>query len=405
MHKSWIVTTFINFSIAAIFGLLLRAAFIWDISFVNYNFFLHAHSHIAMLGWVYLAIYSLFVDCFIPEEKRKKSIFSRLFWFTQMSVVGMMISFPLQGYAAFSITFSTLHIIASYIFAILIWRNLDKTNLGNVLLIRTSLLMMILSTIGIWLLGPAISMGFKSSPIYLLLIQFYLHFQFNGWFVIAILALFIHLINRWRISIEIKKIKWFLFLYLLSVVTTYFHVLGWAYNKPFLYLINSIGVVLQIVSFTVLFSNSYPLIWSEFKDRKGLNKSLFVFAIISFGFKLLLQLGLVIPSIAEVSTAVRNFMIGYIHLVMLGFISAMLFLFIKQRIRKSINKSGFYIFMTGFILSELVLFLQGVLYITGYGMLPSYYYLLFGVSVLLPVGILVLLFSFREKNNVKMFNN
>lgn len=397
MYKSWIVTTLINFFIAALFGLILRAAFTWDISFIEYKYFLHAHSHIAMLGWLYLAIYALFVDCFIPLHIREKPIFSRLFWLSQFSVVGMMITFPIQGYAAFSISFSSLHIIASYFFATLIWRNIDTSNQINSLLIRSSLWMMIISTIGIWLLGPAISMGFKSSPIYLLLIQFYLHFQFNGWFVLAILALFIHLLSRWRIVIEIKQLKLFLILYWISVVATYFHVLAWAYHESYMYIINSVGVVLQIISFAILFSTSYQSIWNEFKIRKGIYKNLFVFASLSFAFKMLLQLALLFPTLAEASTEIRSLMIGYIHLLMLGFVSAFLFLFIKQRIRNSIKKWGVYLFFSGFILTECILFTQGLYYLLDLGMIPNYNLILFVVSILLPLSIAVLLLDFRKR--------
>ena len=55
----------------------------------------------------------------VEDEK----FYNRLFWVTQLAVVGMMIDFPAQGYAFVSILFSTLHIFCSYYFCYLIWKD------------------------------------------------------------------------------------------------------------------------------------------------------------------------------------------------------------------------------------------------------------------------------------------
>ena len=60
MPKAWITTGLINFLIAALLGLVLRYAFIGEIDF-NFRFLTHAHSHVAMLGWLYLLLYSFIV--------------------------------------------------------------------------------------------------------------------------------------------------------------------------------------------------------------------------------------------------------------------------------------------------------------------------------------------------------
>jgi len=44
----------------------------------------------------------------------------------------------------------------------------------------------------------------------------------------------------------------------------------------------------------------------------------------------------------------------------------------------------------GFVLSECLLFLQGTMLWWGIGFLPQYYELLFGCSLLLPLGILLI---------------
>src|SRR5690606_1359434 len=123
MNKTWILLSLFNFLVAAVMGLVLRGAFVWEINWMDYRNLMHGHSHVAMLGWVYLALYILIGHHFIPKEKWEKPVYSRLFWFTQVTVLGMMISFPAQGYGAVSITFSTLHILASYVFCYRVWKD------------------------------------------------------------------------------------------------------------------------------------------------------------------------------------------------------------------------------------------------------------------------------------------
>jgi len=60
------------------------------------------------------------------------------------------------------------------------------------------------------------------------------------------------------------------------------------------------------------------------------------------------------------------------------------------------SRWGLSIFLAGFVLSEALLFLQGMFFWMSWGMLPAYFELLFGVSVLFPVGLMLVLFG--QKN-------
>ena len=212
MKKSWVLLSFLNFFIAALFGLILRAAFVWEIGWMDYRNLLHGHSHVAMLGWIYLAIYALFWRRFLPETKRNKKFYSLLFWFTQITVIGMMISFPLQGYAAISISFSSLHILASYVFCYRIWKDHEIKNPAVKKLFYASLVLLILSTLGVWLLGPLAVSGGRNTALYQVAIQFYLHFQFHGWFTFAILALLLSTIFQHKWKLDYNVFNWFFYL-------------------------------------------------------------------------------------------------------------------------------------------------------------------------------------------------
>src|SRR5690554_531713 len=176
MKNSWIFLSLLNFFIAASMGLILRGAFLWEIEWLDYMNWLHGHSHVAMLGWAYLALYVLIGSRFIPKEIWSKPFYGRLFWFTQVTVIGMIFSFPAQGYGPVSITFSALHVVASYMFCYRAWKDMvfQQTEVRTIM--RTALVFLVVSTLGVWFLGPLAMSGQRSSILYQLVIQFYLHF-------------------------------------------------------------------------------------------------------------------------------------------------------------------------------------------------------------------------------------
>ena len=113
--KSHITVSLGYFLLAALLGVLLRTFVVLPIP-VNYRFIVHTHSHIALLGWVYMALTTLLYHLFLSRQEVGIR-YKRIFWFTQFSLLGMLFSFPFQGYALFSIMFSTLFLLASYWFA------------------------------------------------------------------------------------------------------------------------------------------------------------------------------------------------------------------------------------------------------------------------------------------------
>ncbi|NNE78366.1 MAG: hypothetical protein HKN31_14990, partial [Pricia sp.] len=102
------------FILAACLGVLLRSFIFLEIP-INYKYIVHTHSHIALLGWVYVALTTLLYKLYIRTPSADKTYW-KIFWFTQLTLVGMLLTFPFQGYALFSIFFSTLFLFASYWF-------------------------------------------------------------------------------------------------------------------------------------------------------------------------------------------------------------------------------------------------------------------------------------------------
>ena len=389
-QKSRIICCFLNFLIACIFGLVMRLMYLFPIDFINYHFLLHAHSHVAMLGWLYLMLYVLIVHFFIPAAKSHKPIYNRLFWITDFSVIGMMISFPIQGYALFSIIFSTMHILSSYFFCGLVLKDSSKERSPATQLLKTAVIFMIVSTFGVWFLGPAVSTLGKQSIFYQIAIQFFLHFQFNGWFLCAVLALFL---RQFQIKIDETKFKIFHFLLITSIVLTFAFPVRWFVENTVLNYINAVGVVVQVAAFIYFYKMLQPQIFN-FKMVYGL-------ALFSLGLKVGIQMLTIIPNITEVSHQIRNFVVGFIHLTTLGIITGFLFAILLQNkmfpTASSALQTGIKCFIGGYIATEVLLFLQGGLFYFGKGNMSGYYQSIFICSLLLVFGLILIIKSLINK--------
>lgn len=391
MRKHWILICFINFFIASLMGLLLRWMYVAPIEGVNFQFLMHGHSHVAMLGWVYLMLYCLIFYSFIPKQTQEKPIYNRLFWVTELAVIGMMIDFPAQGYAFISILFSTLHIFCSYYFCYLVWRDAKPTTLPEKKMLRTSILFMVLSTLGVWCLGPAVGLAGKASAFYQIAIQFFLHFQFNGWFVFAVLALFF---KQSKININERKFNLIYNLFVGSTLLTLALPVSWYLPNPVFHWINALGVALQFVSAILFIRHTSSQFQKFFSVLSSLEKTVYGFALFSLVLKILIQLVVLVPELAQVSHQIRNFVIGYIHLTMLGIITGFLFGLAFQNnflnSKNTIQKWGTILFLVGFITTEILLFLQGIWQYLNLGAFPNYYQNLFYSSIFLPLGLLML---------------
>lgn len=397
-QQSWLRIALLNFIFAAVLGALLRFAFVEEVSWMKYKNFLHAHSHVAMLGWVYLGLYTLFIHTFLEKRDQQNRYYRILFWLTQGSVVGMLISFPIQGYAAFSIFFSTLHVLLSYLFCHRFYKDLKKgshTSQPAILLAKTALGLMILSTLSLWAMGPIMVAGLQRSVIYYMAVQFFLHFQFNGWFLFAILALFFKLIENQGWAIPKTLFQRFYVLLLFSCFMTYALAVAWSKPLMLVFWANSIGVLVQLGAVLLLF-----LLLYQIRDKiKILFTSWPLFLLQSafyfYLLKVIIQTIVVIPYMATIAYTIRNYVIGFIHLLLLGIISFFLFGFASYQRLLHLSgrraKVGMLIFFIGFLFVESILFLQGSLFWGAKGFLPAYYELLFGATCLMPIGLVIYL--------------
>ncbi|NNE25741.1 MAG: hypothetical protein HKN09_02760 [Saprospiraceae bacterium] len=388
-YKYWFLSTLIFFSLASLIGFLLRLAFVVEMpeSF-EYRNWQHAHSHLAMMGW----LSSAFIGLVIWLYKLKHPQFNRLFWASQAAVGVLLISFPIQGYGPISITFSCIYLLSIYLLSFYLFQAINKsvdTGMSR-LILKTAIWFLIISTLGIFGLGPIIACGLKGSKLYYAAVQFFLHFQFNGWFVFVMIALIVEFLKQKNIPFHSKKLyRGYLFL-TISCLLSYAQAVSWSTPEDFIFYTNSAGVILQIVGIYLILK-ALPL-WNTIGDRMGaqLNPWIFKLAIFCIVVKASIQTLVAIPSIAIISYTIRNFVIGFIHLLMLGGLS--LFILACFRYMQLLRKGNrFYIFLAAFLSTEALLFGQGLLLWMGKGFMPYYYEVLAFCSALFPIAIMLIL--------------
>ncbi len=371
--------------LAAVFGLLLRLFPISDFTF-NYRFIVHTHSHIALLGWVYIALTTLLFKIGNLKNPQK---YQYIFWSTQLSIVGMLLTFPFVGYALFSILFSTLFILCSYWFYHYFKKNnqLNKSSYAYKF-INASLLFMVLSSIGPWSLGIIMNTLGNTSHWYKNAIYFYLHFQYNGWFIFCLIGSFLFFIEQQQIRISQNALKWCFQLMFTSCILTLLLSFLWISPPLIVYILAGLGAVIQLIAFT-FFYKSIAISFKRLKDVFGhFNVKVLQFVLVLFLLKKILQLMNAIPTLAEVAYKFIYFVIGYLHLTFLGIITLALFVFLNYLKLIRLSKSWIRLYLIGFLGSEILIFYKGISIWLRLDYTENYFLYLVLISAFLLISIL-----------------
>ena len=376
--KTKIRITFIFFLIAAIFGLLLRLIQTGT-PLYNYKNLLHTHSHIALLGWLYNA--ALIILQYSILKKRKGSM-NWIFWVTQLTFVGMLLSFPFEGYGLFSITFSTLYLFCSYFLVYHLFKQSKKLSSPyTAKFIQWGGIYLILSSIGPYALGAIMANKLADTFWYKLSIYWFLHFLYNGFFVFIVFA---YLLNRFK---QLKNEKTIFLLMNISVIPLFG--LSTLWLKPTLpfYAVAFFGALFQIIAFILLIKGQK--LQQYFTNKLSLN--LFVLSLIAYILKIIFQIFASFENVQSfINLTVTSSVIGFIHLVMLGFFTLFFIsIFIEEKKLKTSYtlKIGIYLLVSGIVLSEALLFIQSITIYFYQESISNYFDILFWVSFLMPLGI------------------
>lgn len=396
--KAWFGAGFGFFLVAAILGCLLRFYWIGDFTGIPYKHLLHAHSHVALLGWGFTLLSGGLLFTMLPRERADRTPYRWVLGLTVVSAIGMSITFCLEGYGMLSISFCTLHLVAGYLFSFYFLRDLRQLPASpQRRLAKWAVRWMLISTIGLWAVGPISAVLGKLHPLFYASIQFFLHLQFNGWLTFGMLAILIGWLSRRGHQVSLSK-RLFMALQL-SVILTYALSVSWSTPLVIVFLLNSIGVLLQLVVFGLIAYRFLPAI-RAIDIKKGYLKKLLWIGLGSLAAKIIIQSLVAIPAVAEVSYTIRNFVIGFIHLTALGSITLTLIaILVSEGLLPNfkLTVTGYLLLLWAFVSTEILLFGQGVLIWLGLGFIPSYYEFIFGCSLLFPLGLALTITGFLRK--------
>ena len=398
--RQWVVVSFGYLLLVGVLGVFLRFIVVYPIEGIVFRNFLHAHSHIAFLGWVFNALFAGIVYAFIPS---KAASYKWLFILLQLNVVGMLISFPIQGYAFWSISSSTLHIFLSWWFAAKVFRHLKENRLDARIqnhtlsrsFIKWSLFFMVLSAAGPFALGGIMAKELAATNWYQLSIYFYLHFQYDGWFTFALFGLFFWMLERNNILFNRTYCRIFVCLMALACIPAYSLSALWTEPATWVYVVAGISSAIQLLALLVFLLLLWRIKQPLGRLFKGSLRLALTVSLVAFMLKVLLQMASALPEIARLAYLVRSFTIGYLHLVFLGFVSFFLIAWFARQgflqLHTRTAKWGILLFLAGFIMTELYLIAQPLLYQNGWTPLPAYELSLMLLSLLLPAGTALLL--------------
>lgn len=381
------------FVISAVYGLLLRWQFVQPVFKYPYSDVLQAHSHVTFLGWGFLCVITLITASFVSKKEQKKSVFTISFWLMIACIVGMLVSFPLQGYSYFSISFLTLFLLSSYVYLWMLYRILRKDESFSSRFIKMGIIYYYLSSMGIWALSY-ITVKIGRGDLYQNAINFYTHFLYNGFFVMVLFGLFVHYMQSIKIALPKQTLKWFYWLTNFAVLPGFATALLWKTVPSYVIIIGFIAVFVQLVSLYYLWRLVLIIYIQKAIVKKTMSSLLLKIVLGAYTLKVIFQFFGAFPEITQFAMQYKSyFVIGYIHLFTLGFLSLFLFLLIRLVLHEKLLKWGILLFILGIIFTELLLFLQGILLYTNEKTINNFYEILLMASAFMPLGLIVILLS------------
>lgn len=307
-----------NFIIVGIWGLLMRYKVAFSLPFLQQKNLIEAHSHFAFYGWIACAIYFLMLNDLKdrnPEFKLKK--YYTAIAFNIIGAFGMLITFTYAGYYWLSIVSSAVCMLSSYaIFFFLVFdyrKNKSKPSLWY----WGAMFFAVISSAGVFFLSYTTATEQVSPEIYNASIYYFLHFQYNGFFIFSCIGLLFSRIEKVGGTIENSFNKYIYYLLLIGTLIAYGLSVVWMDLPIGLFAIILLGTLVQ-VSATYMVIKIVVDNWGLLKEKWApMQRFILIYVGLAFVLKTFLQLLSNVPSVVRYAFEFRDVSIAYLHLVML----------------------------------------------------------------------------------------
>jgi hypothetical protein len=185
---SWTLAAWVYLLLTLATGVILRYQWTGHASVpVDARHLLHAHSHIALLGWAFVALFGSLL------ARIGAGLSAAVRWPLEVGVhlliLALFVAFLLQGYAFWSILLSMVHVGAGFgLVAAYGWRGREGIPPPARRWIDLSLLWFVLATLGPWMLALAGRMGDGWVDAW---VGYYLTLLLQGWLAFGVVGLLV----------------------------------------------------------------------------------------------------------------------------------------------------------------------------------------------------------------------
>ena len=391
MQRSfWLKFSVFNFLIVALLGVTMRYKILYSMPFLDQKHLQEAHSHFAFYGWITNVIYVLIlnymhkINAQIDLKKYEKLIVVNL-----IASFTMLGAFLYGGYFWASIAGSTVALLCSFVFFFFFVRDAKKIQDFSKLWFLAGLFFAVISSVGVFNLGYMMMSKTATQDLYLASEYYYLHFQYNGFFIFSCIGFLLFSMKQAGSGISEKQNKLIFWLLFVGCVIGYGLSVLWMKMPVSIFAVIVVATIMQTIGAVLLFVfikknwSNLVLKWSP------MHRFVLLYAGFAFAVKIALQLGSTIPALNQFAFGFRNVVIAYLHLVLLMCIATFLVNQILATHYFTITNKllmGFKLLLLGIFLNELILGLMGVFSIK-YISIPFANEMLLGVSVLMFASI------------------
>ncbi|WP_333852944.1 hypothetical protein [Epilithonimonas sp.] len=395
----WLKICVINFFIVSVVGVMMRYNMAFSLPGFNHKFMQESHSHFAFYGWVSAGIF-LFVTKYLSENFKKINLpkYQYLMICNQIGSYGMLFTFLYGGYFWLSIVFSSIALFIGFAYFIFLLIDTKSNENPEIIWLKSGAFFATFSAIGIFGLAYFSSKKEELDVLFRASTYFYLHYQYNGFFLFSCIGLLLISLKKIGIEIKEKLNKTIFFLLFFGCFFGYGLSVLWIEMNSVLY---GFFVVISVIQFfgAILFLN-----WIRktnlFKNQNFIQKLLLSIFGFAFILKFLLQSLSAIPALGVFAFSNINIVIAYLHLVLLMGISLFLIWKIVQMKEIEFNKLlkfSILLLVFGIVCNEIVLGLSGTFSIFYIPFLTAKNWLLFA-SVVIMISILTFIQSLKIEN-------
>ncbi len=401
MNRSfWMKFALVNFCIVAVLGVIMRYKILFSLPWLDQKHLQDAHSHFAFYGWITTAIYILLTDYLrktMPNVAMKK--YRALIIVNVVSAFAMLATFIYGGYFWASIAASTAALLCSFVFAGVFYKDTTGLRDASKIWFRSALFFAVISSLGVFNLAYMKMTGTVSQSMYLASEYYFLHFQYNGFFIFSCIGLLLFSMKEAGALLTKKENNILFFLMFFGCLVGFGLSVLWMEMPAWVFASIIITTVGQTVGAVMLYRyvrkhwTNLVVKWSP------MHRFVLMYAGFAFAVKTLLQLGSNVPAISQFAFGFRNVVIAYLHLVLLMCIATFLVNQILATNRFKVTSAvltGLKLLLLGIFLNELILGLMGVFSIK-YVAVPYANHGLLAVSVLMLVALIIIVATLKRR--------